>query len=309
MENGSQTQLNQENDTEMNQIQIEAKLKRTPPLLMKAGSDVKDLIHTPARKGLKRGADDSLHTMSVDMYESLMDKFSTLSNEIKSMETSVERKIDEKFNDLQGIMESTNKKLDDIEVKVEINEKWIDQNAKAINLLNQKELQNKMDVVGTKWPKKVAKEELKEEVLKVIRKYKIEIDAKVIKSAYLRTNGTTGMQIMVVEFMDFETKLKVMKDKRASKIKDGIFFDNSLTPMNGKLMGSVRKIAREKGFKTYLNNNRIHIRKSDSLVKCIESEEDIETVKSWAPNDNARHQYKSSDQSTSSAMIPDPSSA
>jgi hypothetical protein len=99
MHASGQTQQSQENEIEMTQIQVVAKLKRTPPKIEKAGGDAKDLIHTPLRKGLKRGADDSLHTMSVDMYESLMSKFSSLSNEIKSMETSVERKIDEKFND------------------------------------------------------------------------------------------------------------------------------------------------------------------------------------------------------------------
>jgi hypothetical protein len=206
-------------------------------------------------------------------------------------------------------MEGTNKKIGDMEVKIESNEKRIDQNAKAINLLNQKELQNKIDIVGAKWSKNFAKEEIKEEVLKVMRKYKIDIDTTVIKSAYLRTNGKTGMQIMVVEFVDFETKLKVLKDKRASNIKDGIFFDNSLTPMNGKLMGSARKIAREKGFKTYLNNHKVHVRKSDNLAKCIECEEDIETVKSWAPNDDTTHHHNSSKQSTSSSVTSNQSSA
>jgi len=281
---------------ESNQIQIGARLKRTPPLSAKSGSDVLEMIQTPARKGQKRGAEDNLHTMSIDMFDSLMDRFNSLSNEIKSSEINVEKKIDEKFRDLQGFIENTNKKLEDLEVKVEENDKRLDQNTKAINLLNQKELQNKMDIIGAKWPKRIEREKIKEEVLKLMRKYNINLDAKEIKSAYVRTNSSTDMQIMVVEFADFETKLKVMKDKRASTIRDGIFFDSSLTPLNGKLMSSARKIAKDKKFKAYINNNRINVKKSDGKVKWIECEADLENIKSWTPNDDSKLQNNSNDQ-------------
>jgi len=301
------TAMNQGSDMQdSNKVQIRGGLQRTPPSSTRSANDV---IHTPVRKGLKRGAEDDVHKMSFDMYDSLIERFNTLSSDIKSMESNVEKKIDDRFNELQGVMEKTSKKIQDIEVKVDENDRRIDQNTKAINLLNQKELQNKMDIVGAKWSREMKKDNIKEEVLKIIRQYKINIDDTAIKSAFMRKNGSTGMQVMVVEFSDFETKLKVMKEKRLSKTRDGIFFDNSLTPMNGKLMGAARKIAREMKFKAYLNNNRIHIRKSDDKVKWIECEADLEDVKSWIPNNDAIQRKNSGGKVNSSSAITQHTSA
>jgi hypothetical protein len=218
------------------------------------------------------------------------------------METAVEAKIDEKFSDLKGYMEETDKKLKDMSERLDINDLKADENAKAINLLNQKDLQNKMEIVGAKWPEEIRKDQMKDEVIKVLSECKVRIDVSGIKSAYLRKSKLASGHVMVVEFADFETKMRVMKGKRQWRMKDGIYFDHALTPINGKLMGAARKIAREKNFKIYLNNNRINVKRSDNEIKMIESSADIEAVKLWPSNDDKRTSSESNGQSTSKSV-------
>lgn len=271
-------------------------LMRTPPPTLNETSQ------TPLRKvnqsGMKRVAEEELNRFSEDMYHSLMNRFNTLSNEIRSMEEKYEEKLDDKFNSLQGFMERTDKKLESIEERVQQNSTRSDENSKAINLLNQKELQNKMEIVGVKWPETTNKDQMKEEVVKKLSECKIKVEISSIKSAYIKKTKLASGHVMVIEFADFDTKLRVLKEKRQQKMKDGIFFDSSLTPTNGKLMGTARKIAREKNFKIYMNNNRIHVRKSNSEVKWIESEEDLEAVKLWLPNEDKRTQKTYNDPSS-----------
>lgn len=279
--------------SETNQILSNRKnkggLERTPPPLFNQNSLQTSTME--ANQRLKRRAEEELVESSHDMlYDKLMNKFNTLSDEIKSMEAHVERKIDERFDGLQIFIDKTEKRLENVEVKVDVNATRLEQNTKAINYLNQKELENKIDIIGAQWPESIEKERIKEEVLKVMIKYNIDLDISKIKTAYLKNIKQLNIKIMVVEFNDFETKLKVLKEKRQSKIRDGIFFDNSLTPMNGKLMSSARKIAKEKKFKVYLNYNRICVKKSNGNIKWIESEADLEIVSSWNPNSSPKTQ-------------------
>jgi hypothetical protein len=87
MEEENSAQSSSGNDKkELDQIQIRALIKKTPPSeivkQVKSMNEV-NMIHTPLRKGQKRGPEDSLHTMSIDMYDKLMDMFTLLSGEIK----------------------------------------------------------------------------------------------------------------------------------------------------------------------------------------------------------------------------------
>ncbi|KAL7033493.1 hypothetical protein ACKWTF_007610 [Chironomus riparius] len=282
------------------------KLERTPP------TNIIKSPHDPSNEsvqvGVKRHSDELLSTNS-NMFDKLMNRFNALSNDLKSMETKVEKKLDEKFDGLQSFIDRTEKTMGEIEVKVIAHDIQIDQNTKAINYLNQKELKNKIDIMGVKWPETIERDKIKEEVMKVMRKYNIDLDVSMVKTAYLRNVKSLNLKVGVIEFHDFETKLRVMREKRQSKIKDGVYFDHSLTPLNGKLMGSTRKVAKEKNFKTYISNNKICIKKSKDDSKWIESEDDLELVKRWDPNSDPKAQKGDSQHATSSAVTSQNSSA
>lgn len=263
-------------------------IKRTPPPALRSGNDIffsPVNVATPHQNRLKRVADEDINRMSQDLlYDKLVSRFNTLSNQIKEMESNVERKLDEKFNNLQDYMDKTDQKIDDLKVQLESTDSRSTENSKAINLLNQKELMNKIDIVGAKWPSTIKKESFKDEVIKLLFKCSISVNANDIKSAFLRKSKSSDRQVMVVEFVDFETKLKVMKKKRQLRSRDGIFFDHTLTPTNVKFMIDARKIAKEKNFKVYLNGHKVCIRQSDVNARYITSEEDLEAVKMWIPN-------------------------
>lgn len=262
------------------------KIERTP---QKSSQNLSDSIQA----GQKRPPDSDIGISNEVLYDKLINRFNVMSNEIKAeinvVKENVEKKIDERFNEMKEFMNKTERRLGALEVKVEINDGRVDQNTKAINYLNQKELQNKIDIMGAEWPAVIEREKIKEEAFKMIRRY-VDIEMSLIKTAYLRTIQKKGIKVMVVEFIDFETKLRIMKGKRQSNNKDGIYFDNSLTPLNGKLMGGARKVSKEKNFKAYLNNGKICVRKSNDSFKWIESEADLEEVKAWLPNNDQKSQ-------------------
>ncbi|KAL7041328.1 hypothetical protein ACKWTF_000730 [Chironomus riparius] len=275
------------------------KLDRTPP---------KNIIKSPhesstrsIKVGVKRHSEELLTESNENMLDKLMNRFNVLSNDLKTMENNVEKKLDEKFDGLQIFIDKTEERLGKIEGKVKMYDVQVEQNSKAINQLNQKELQNKIDIMGAVWPDSLEKDKIKEEIIKLMEKYNIKIEMSKIKAAYVRKIKSLNVKVMVVEFTDFETKLNVLKQKRQSKIKDGIYFDNSLTPINGKFISSARKVAKEKNFKTYLNNNRICVRKSDDMVKYIESDADLEEVKTWDANIDPKNKKNERNQAASSS--------
>lgn len=277
-----------------------SKIERTP---QKSSQSLSDAIQT----GQKRPPDSDIGISNEVLYDKLINRFNVMSNELKTeinaVKENVEKKIDERFNDMKEFMNKTEKRLSAIEVNVEMNDGRINQNTKAINYLNQKELQNKIDIMGAQWPEMIEREKIKEEAWKFMRKY-VDLDMTMIKSAYLRKIHKLGIKVMVVEFFDFETKLRIIKEKRQSKIKDGIFFDNSLTPLNGKLMGGARKVSKEKNFKAYLNNGKICVKKSNDSFKWIESETDLEEVRAWLPNIDPKSRDNGKQQSNPTSEQP-----
>ncbi|KAL7035524.1 hypothetical protein ACKWTF_008424 [Chironomus riparius] len=260
-----------------------------------------------------------------DILNQLKSSEAAIKSEIRNDIEVLRKDVTYQIGELKGSLDAVKTEVSDLSVKVNGLETRIDEvtsianenskligsynniqferNTKAINYLKQKELQNKIDIVGAKWPETMEGKNIKEEVKKLMRKYNVDMDVSLIKAAYIRKVNSLNIKVMVVEFLDFETKIRILKEKRQSKIRDGIFFDNSLTPLNGKLMSSSRKIAKEKNFKTYLNNNKICIKKSNVEVKWIESESDLEIVKLWVPNPNPNAQNNATQASSSSINL------
>jgi hypothetical protein len=65
----------------------------------------------------------------------------------------------------------------------------------------------------------------------------------------------------------------------------GIYFNNVLTARNRALIVKATLVAKHKNFKLYLGGSRIFMRKFDAIVKVIECDADIDTVKLWEPNE------------------------
>lgn len=274
--------------------------------------DIEEELLTPKvsmkRINLKR-AGEKMERSTDDLYDCIINLGTRLSQEFKSECSSIKEelttKLDEKFGTLNNNIEEINLKVNKLEESVNKHDKKIDQQGKIVNRLFQEKLQNKMEISGASIPHGSDKNKTKEEVIKIFGKCKIRVETANIKMVYVKsdkphdsTNEARKKPIITVEFNDFETKIRVMKEKRKSNIRNGIYFNDSLTPTNKFLIGKARKIAKEKNFLMYMSNNRINVKKSDTRIKWIEDEADLNEIQGWTPNE--RRESKNDNSQSSS---------
>lgn len=91
----------------------------------------------------------------------------------------------------------------------------------------------------------------------------------------------TNHTILSVRFTDFETKLKVLREKRKIKDDSKIFFNASLTSFNRFIMSSAKKIASRKNLKVFLKNGKVNVEKLDKKLMQIESEEQLTELEGY----------------------------
>lgn len=241
---------------------------------------------------LKRGAENKERTIN-DVYDTLINRFNIISNDIKDLKVNqhqFEERLDAKMDSFNEKMKATDEKLVTINEKIDKNADKVDNHERTLNYLMQEKLSNKMEISGYKCKSTNDKTLLLEEIVGIFNTYNIQIERDDIDYAYTRTvnknsNGkATPTPIIIVQFKDLGTKIRVLKEKREQKMNDGIFFDHCFTAANRSLMGKVKKIAREKKFSTYLSNNRIHVKKSDNQIQTVEIMSDVNIIDAWSPN-------------------------
>lgn len=94
------------------------------------------------------------------------------------------------------------------------------------------------------------------------------------KSIPSKKGSEENIQLVIVEFIDFDTKLRVMKEKR----------ELDTNRHNHSLMGKIKDVGKAKSFAVYISNSRIYAKKNDSKFKAIECENDIQVVENWESN-------------------------
>jgi hypothetical protein len=244
----------------------------------------------------KRAAEETAYRSINDVYDFLINRFNGFSNEIKDMRadnTQFGNRMDEKIDSIKDLMNVTEQKLKTMDAKIDTNEKRIENNEKAMNFMMQEKLMNRMEISGFKSNSGNDKNMLRDEVVELLKSHNINIGSDDINFVFTKTinmnkNGIPeSKSLIIVDFKEFGTKVSVMKEKRSSTKTNGVYFDNCLTPTNRSLMGSVKKIAKEKKFKTYISNNRIHAKKSENKVQTVEAASDLKIVESWSPNKEA----------------------
>ena len=130
-------------------------------------------------------------------------------------------------------------------------------------------------------------QDLKKLALETIESLKIkiaEIDIERVTKKYFQLNEKNGSKrdktILTVHFKDFETKLKVMRDKRNNKDDRKIFFSASLTSSNRYIMSSAKKIASKKKLKVFLIAGKVHVEKINKQLMAIEIDDDLKKLES-----------------------------
>jgi len=279
---------------------------------MDQDDDIEEELLTPKvsmkRQNLKR-VGEKIERSTDDLYDCIINLGTRLSQEFKSECSSIKQeltsKLDEKLGMLNNNIEEIDAKVSKLEESVNRHDKKLDQQGKIVNRLLQEKLRNKMEINGATISQVNDRNKTKEEVIKIFGKCKIRVETASINKVYVKsvkpddsTNEAQKKPIITVEFNDFETKIRVMKEKRKSNIRNGIYFNDSLTPTNRFLIGKARKIAKEKNFLMYMSNNRINVKKSDTRIKWIEDEADLNEIQGWTPN--VRRESKNDNSQSSS---------
>jgi hypothetical protein len=223
-----------------------------------------------------------MEEMRAENKHGLMSLNSELSTQIATMQTSLSA-MQHSIGEVESKVKLSNK-------KVEESLKLAYQNKAAINMLFQCKLQNKIDIVGANLDMSLQGTELIAEVKQLVESFGIAINNQDIKHAYQRQIKKTGALVVVVEFINLDTKIRVLKDKRQANNDRKIYFDNSLTPQNRYLMIKAREVAKERNFRVFMNGDQIHVKKDDQTKLVINDDCDIETIKSWASNQPATNQ-------------------
>lgn len=246
---------------------------------------------------LERSNND-IFTYMENMSRELSKELKTVKNSMSSVKTEIQDmkndfllQLNTKFDQVNAEMENINGKIANMNENVTKNTSLAEQNQRFINVMQQENLINKMEIVGAVIDKNKRGDDLKAEVIKIIKSYDISVKTGEIKYTSVRLinlkdkNGTKNeKQIINVEFDTLETKLRIMKEKRTSKIFNNIFFDNCLTSRNRFLMSRARSVAKDRNFTALIKNNKVCIKKSEELFKYIESEIDLDEPKKWEAN-------------------------
>jgi len=180
-----------------------------------------------------------------------------------------------------GEMES---KIQHSNEKAEESLKLVNQNKAAINMLFQSKLQCKIEIVGANIDSTLQGIELISKVKHLMESFRIVINNQDIKHAFQCPNKKSGALVVVVEFLDLDTKIRVLKEKRNANNDRKIYFNNCLTPLNRYLMFKTRQVAKERNFRVFINGDQIHVKKDDQTKLIITDDSDIETIKNWIPN-------------------------
>lgn len=229
-------------------------------------------------------------TISNDI-KGVKNEVASITSQINDLKADLISQLNHKYNELNGEISSMKRKLEVTDSKTDKNNKIALQNQKLINVMQQEKMINKMEICGTAIDKNIKADVLKAEVIKVIQSFKVNVKEEEIKYATIKnvnTKDKAGVQheksIISVEFDSLLTKVRVMLEKRQSKIHNNVFFDHALTARNRYLMSLTRKVAKDGNFTVMVKNNKVCIKKNEKMIKFIESEDDLNEPKTWEPN-------------------------
>lgn len=245
-----------------------------------------------------------------------------LTNKIDAMSKENERqseKHDRQFADLNSNMSKISESIEIISNRVAVNEATTNENKaaiatnseaikmnaasiknntdstltcqKSLNMILQKELQNRIEISGLIVQQPTDQQGIISTAIQMFGSFNIQIAPVDIRFAAVKyipiSKGNKSLKpIVILEFTELSTKIRVLQEKRKVKDHRNIFFDYALTPANRSLMAKAKKIAKVKHLKVYLNANKIFVRKDASTVQAIECDADLEVINNWQVNTN-----------------------
>lgn len=213
--------------------------------------------------------------------EDIYDRIVSLDDRIAKLDTKFDIQATRQDNADQKLinLESEFCKISDKQVKCDL----------RLNSLEQKYLNNLMEIKGVKDVDNLNAEECKNHVDKIMNEYKIKFNSNDIVSAYVKKINTKEKKsfcVIMVKFSCEEIKISVMKQKAANrKQHEEIFFEHALTPYNRALFNKARSVRNE------LNLPIVYYRDEKIMLKNKKEDKPI-IVRSFEGLDKLLHNNK-----------------
>jgi len=166
-------------------------------------------------------------------------------------------------------VEDLSTKVDGIDARVDIVANIANENRKMINEYKQDKLERFMEIDGISIDKIKNASDLKKLAMETVESFGININSNEIEHAFKKeinlkkkVNGTSKKFILTVIFANINSKINVMKAKRALKNETSIYFNSALTFSNRNLIHKAKEIVEGK-LKVYFSRGCVRVQKKD----------------------------------------------
>ena len=202
-------------------------------------------------------------------------------NQTETRETLVgmSQKIDNFHQDVTTKIEAIGTRVGSLEATVEKTSTDMNSLQQRMSDIEQEKLASHMIINGAAATEVDANTgNIRNFTVSLIQSFNIPISLAEIENAFAFPIQTNQRRIVVM-FRSAETKMKVMKDKRASNDSRKIYFDHRVTAQIGELLRQSRAYAKTNGGKAFLYSGRVYYQKEPNQKMRIDTLNDIEKLK------------------------------
>jgi hypothetical protein len=178
-------------------------------------------------------------------------------------------KIINEISSVRTDLTSIDKRVHDIEKNVEKYDEKFGQFDLRLNALDQYNLRNCMEIKGVHQDSVKSCSDLKKFVFELFKELKVSCVENRVEKVYSRVfpAAKKPLCIIFVWFFSDEDKIKLMREKylyeSKNKIKNGIFFNHSLTPYNRSLFNKAYSVKSQLAFSSVIvKNGKIALKKN-----------------------------------------------
>jgi hypothetical protein len=219
---------------------------------------------------------NKLENDSKSNYGLLTTKINTISKDVSALKSDLEQKIWEISNHVENNNVDLSAKIHELSTVV-------NRNQQQINNMNQLRLNETIEIEGME-TNQLSNNNAKLTALETIRSFNIQIEDNDIKYAYVRNidfkkdNVTHKKIVLCAVFEKLDTKIRVLKEKRLSKIKSTVYFNHALTTQSRYIWMRAKKAAKRKGVKIFMVNGMIKVRLPCGKQRVINEINDIDII-------------------------------
>jgi archaellum component FlaC len=220
----------------------------------------------------------------------IREDIAVLRNEVTEQISEVKTSLEEMSSKVNGLTIKVNgidNKVKDLETSVNDIAETANENKKLIGALRQDKLEKFMEIDGIKDNVFNATNDYKQLALEIITSFGISINPSEIEHAFKKeinlkrkVNDSDKKMILTVIFANINSKIRVLKAKRALTDKSTIYFNAALTYDNRNLIHKTKTIVEGK-LKVYFSRGCVRVQKKDKSEILVDEESKLAQVQNY----------------------------